>query len=102
VTGGSERSVRNRTSKWLSMCDLSGRVRDATTMASTFKHSPPEALDASISATERRIADRNEQIILDLIRGRDTSADEERVARDLANLAHMRRRRGCPASRSAR
>jgi hypothetical protein len=62
-------------------------------MTSTLKHSRPEVLDASIWATERQIADRNERIILDLIRGRDTSADEEKVARDLTTLAHMRRRR---------
>jgi hypothetical protein len=71
-------------------------------MTSTLKHIRPEVLDASIWATERQIADRNERIILDLIRGRDTSADEEKVARDLTTLAHMRRRRGSPAGRSAR
>jgi hypothetical protein len=63
-------------------------------MTSTLKHSRPEVLDASIWATERQIADRNERIILDLIRGRDTSADEEKVARDLTTLARMRPRRG--------
>jgi hypothetical protein len=71
-------------------------------MTSTLRQNRPEALDASISAAERRIAERNDRIILDLIRGRDTSADEEKVARELANLAHMRRRRSGPAGRTAR
>ena len=72
------------------------------TMTSTFKHSRTEALDASISAAERQIAERNERIILDLIKGRDTIADEEKVARDVATLTHMRRRRGSPATGPAR
>jgi hypothetical protein len=71
-------------------------------MTSTLRQNRPEALDASISATERRIAESNDRIILDLIRGRDTSADEEKVARELANLAHMRRRRSGPGGRAAR
>jgi hypothetical protein len=61
-----------------------------------------EAADASISATERRIADRNERIILDLMRGRDTSADEEKVARDMMVLARIRRRREVPGRRAPR
>ncbi|MBV8850898.1 MAG: hypothetical protein JOZ16_15085 [Methylobacteriaceae bacterium] len=69
-------------------------------MTSTSKCA--EALDASISAAERRIADSNERIILDLMRGRDTAADEERVAQDVATLTHMRRRRDTPVSRSFR
>jgi hypothetical protein len=84
------------------MCDLSARVRDATTMTSTLKHSRPEPLEASISAVERQIAERNERIILDLIRGRDTSADEEKVVREAASLANLRRRRGGPTGRTAR
>jgi hypothetical protein len=71
-------------------------------MNSSVRQNRGEGLDASISATERRIAESNDRIILDLIRGRDTSADEEKVARDLTNLAHMRRRRGGPAGRTAR
>ena len=71
-------------------------------MNSTLKHSRTEALDASISAAERRIADSNERIILDLMKGRDTSADEEKVVREAATLAHMRRRRGGPSGRPAR
>ena len=67
---------------------------------STNRMSEP-AVEASISAAERRIADGNERIILDLIRGRDTSAEEERVARDLLSLARMRGRR-TSASRKAR
>jgi hypothetical protein len=66
-------------------------------MTSTLKQSRAEALDASISAVERQIAESNERIILDLMRGRDTTADEERVAREVATLTHMRRRRGSPA-----
>jgi hypothetical protein len=61
-------------------------------MTAFLKKGRPEAMDTSISATERRIADRNERIILDLMRGRDTAADEEKVARDLASLARMRGR----------
>ena len=71
-------------------------------MTSTLKHSRADALDASISAAERRIAESNERIILDLMKGRDTSADEERVAREVATLTHMRRRRGAPAGRPIR
>ena len=71
-------------------------------MTSTLKHGRPEALDASISAVERRIAERNERIILDLIRGRDTSADEEKVMREAASLAHMQRRRQTATSHTAR
>lgn len=63
-------------------------------MTASLKHSRPEPLDASISAAERQIAERNERIILDLMRGRDTSADEEKVVREAATLAQMRRRRG--------
>ena len=71
-------------------------------MNAFLKNNRPDTTDASISATERRIADRNERIILDLMKGRDTAADEEKVARDLASLARMRGRReglGRPAPR---
>ena len=71
-------------------------------MTSPLKHSHVETLDASISAAERKIAESNERIILDLMRGRDTVEDEEKVVRDVATLAHMRRRRGGPAGRPAR
>jgi hypothetical protein len=71
-------------------------------MTAFSKASRAEAIDASISAAERRIADHNERIILDLMRGRDTSADEERVARDLATLARMRGRRDLPGRRAPR
>jgi thymidine phosphorylase len=71
-------------------------------MTSTLKHSRTEALEASISAAERKIAESNERIILDLMRGRDTIAAEERVARELATLTHMRRRHGRPAGRPVR
>jgi hypothetical protein len=82
------------------MVRLEGTRRDATMIRSTNRASEP-AMEASISAAERRIADGNERIILDLIRGRDTSAEEERVARDLLSLARMRGRRTC-GSRTAR
>ncbi|MEA2831819.1 MAG: hypothetical protein QOG66_21 [Methylobacteriaceae bacterium] len=71
-------------------------------MPAFLKPSRVEATDASISATERRIADHNERIILDLMKGRDTSADEERVARDLVTLARMRSRRDLPGRRPQR
>ncbi|HEU0149553.1 MAG TPA: hypothetical protein VFR21_22070 [Bradyrhizobium sp.] len=61
-------------------------------MSPLLKHSHPEPADACISATERRIADQNERIILDLMRGRDTAVEEEKVARDLVSLARMRRK----------
>lgn len=59
-------------------------------MNSVLKQDRVEAAETSISATERRIADRNQRIILDLMLGRDTSADEEKVAQDVAALARMR------------
>jgi hypothetical protein len=59
-------------------------------------------MDAFISAAERRIADRNERIILDLMKGRDTAADEEKVARDMFVLARMRGRRDVSGRRTAR
>jgi uncharacterized protein (DUF2336 family) len=71
-------------------------------MTASLKHSRPEPLDASISAVERQIAERNERIILNLIKGLDTSADEEKVVREAATLAHMRRRRGGNSGRTAR
>jgi 3-deoxy-D-arabino-heptulosonate 7-phosphate (DAHP) synthase len=71
-------------------------------MTSTLKQSRTEALEAWISAAERQIAESNERIILDLMRGRDTIADEERVAREVATLSHIRRRRGRPAGRPVR
>jgi hypothetical protein len=71
-------------------------------MTAFFKPSRVGATDASISATERRIAERNERIILDLMKGRDTSADEETVARDLVTLARMRGRRDLPGRRAPR
>jgi hypothetical protein len=71
-------------------------------MTASLKHARVETLDASISAAERRIADRNERIILDLMKGRDTTADEEKVARELATLAHMRRRRAPSGGRAPR
>jgi hypothetical protein len=71
-------------------------------MTAFLKKGRPEAMDTSISATERRIADRNERIIVDLMRGRDTSADEEKVARDLISLARMRGRREGPGRRAGR
>ena len=58
------------------------------------KQGPLRVLDPSIVAAERRIAENNERIILDLIRGRDTSADEEKVAQDLVALARLRGGRG--------
>jgi hypothetical protein len=58
------------------------------------KQGQSRVLDPSIMAAERRIAENNERIILDLIRGRDTSAAEEKVARDLVALARLRRGRG--------
>jgi hypothetical protein len=61
-------------------------------MSAHLKKGRPGAPDASISAAERRIAERNERIILDLIKGRDTSADEESVAQELIALSHLRRR----------
>lgn len=71
-------------------------------MTSTLKYSRTEALDASISAAERQIAESNERIILDLMMGRDTTAAEERVARELATLTHMRGRHRRPAGRPVR
>ena len=62
-------------------------------MSAHLKKGGTGPLDTSISAAERRIAERNERIILDLIRGRDTEVEEEKVARELAALAHLRRRR---------
>jgi hypothetical protein len=61
-------------------------------MSPLLKHTRPEPTDAVISATERRIADQNERIIFDLMRGRDTEVEEEKVARDLVSLARMRRK----------
>jgi hypothetical protein len=71
-------------------------------MTAFLKKGRPETADASISAAERRIADRNERIILDLMRGRDTAADEEKVAHDLMSLARMRGRREAPGRRAPR
>lgn len=59
-------------------------------MTSFLKQDRVEAAETSISATERRIADRNQRIIVDLMLGRDTSADEEKVASDLTALARLR------------
>ena len=63
-------------------------------MTPLLKQTRPEPTDTCISATERRIADQNERIILDLMRGRDTEVEEEKVARDMAVLARMRRKPG--------
>ena len=71
-------------------------------MTSILKQSRGEALDATIIATERRIAESNERIILDLMRGRDTTADEESVVREVATLAHMRRGRPSAGLRTGR
>jgi hypothetical protein len=65
-------------------------------MSSLLKQDRIDAAEASVSATERRIADRNHRIVLDLMLGRDTSADEEKVARDLTALARMPGRHGGP------
>lgn len=71
-------------------------------MTAFLQKGPPETADASISAAERRIDDRNERIILDLMLGRDTSADEEKVARELVSLARLRGRRAGPGRRAPR
>lgn len=70
--------------------------------ASLQRYDRLEAIDASISATEQRIAAQNERIILDLMRGRDTRAEEEKVARDMIVLAGMRKRRDATGRRSHR
>jgi hypothetical protein len=75
------------------MCSFYRAREDALPMTPLLKQTRPEAAaDACISATERRIADQNERIILDLMRGRDTEVEEEKVARDLVSLARMRRK----------
>jgi len=74
------------------MCDFCRAREDALPMTPLVKQTRHEPADACISATERRIADQNERIILDLMRGRDTEVEEEKVARDLVSLARMRRK----------
>jgi hypothetical protein len=74
------------------MCDYYRAREDALPMTPLLKQTQPEATDPCISVTERRIADQNERIILDLMRGRDTEVEEEKVARDLVSLARMRRK----------
>jgi hypothetical protein len=84
------------------MCDFCPAREDVPPMSLLLKQTRPEPTDAVISATERRIADQNERIILDLMRGRDTEVEEEKVARDMAVLARMRRKPGPGRSRAPR
>jgi hypothetical protein len=61
----------------------------------------PTHVEASIADTERRIAEQNERIIADLLKGRDPIEAEDRAVEMRIALHRMKTHRGMPPSKGS-